>query len=73
MLRAHGPAHFRKLAIWGADWNAVAAGLGLKDRDLTDPRSPIERLAHKLLAVTQNRREALPVRGLERLLRVAGW
>jgi hypothetical protein len=73
MLREHGPAYFRKLAIWGVNWNNVAAELGLGETDLGDPRSTSERVVHKLLAATQNRRATWTVRGFERLLRFAGW
>ena len=73
MLGAHGPAHFRRVAIWNQDWNAVARRLGMAQVDFSDPRSPLEKTAHRLLASTQHRRSAWTVRGLERLLRAFGW
>ena len=56
MLRKHGPHHFRKMAIWNQDWNAVARSIGLNGIDLADPRSAFEKLAHAILAATQNHR-----------------
>jgi hypothetical protein len=73
MLREHGPRHFRKLAIWNQDWNAVADRLGLEHGDLSDPRSMREQIAHRLLAATQKDRATWPARALERCLRMAGW
>lgn len=73
MLRTHGPSHFRRVAIWNHNWNEVARRLGWQDVALDDPRSMLEKIAHRLLAATQHRRADWSVRGLERLLRVAGW
>lgn len=73
MLGAHGPDYFRRVAIWNHDWASVARQLGLDYPRLADPRSLFEKLAHRLLASTQHRRGELPVRGLEKFLRLAGW
>lgn len=73
MLCTHGAAHFRRVAIWNRDWNAVARRIGVSDVRLADPRSPVEKTVHRLLASTQHRRGTLPVRGLEKCLRLAGW
>lgn len=73
MLREHGPDHFRRVAIWNKDWNAVASQLGLVGVDFSDPRSPLEKVAHCLLPRTQNYRANWGVRGFERLLRATGW
>ncbi len=73
LLRHHGPRHFRRVAIWNHDWAAVAAHLGIADAQLHDPRSVVEKIVHRLLASTQHRRGDLPVRGLEKILRLAGW
>jgi hypothetical protein len=73
MLREHGPARFRRIAIWDEDWNAIATHIGTNGVDLSDPRSTCERAVHRLLKITQKDRSNLLVRGFERLLRVAGW
>jgi hypothetical protein len=73
LLRRHGPARFRRLAIWDHDWNAVAIRLGHEPAALGDPRGPWERVVHALLARTQGRRGTWPVRGLEFALRLTGW
>jgi hypothetical protein len=73
MLAEHGPKHFRKLAIWDQDWNALADQIQLKHPDLGDPRSWTEKTAHRLLAATQEHRENVGVRALERWLRMCGW
>jgi hypothetical protein len=73
MLREHGPKHFRRVAIWDKDWNTVAAQVGVQGIDLSDPRTPFEKIAHRLLPRTQNNRGNWGVRGFEHLLRVTGW
>ena len=73
MLREHGPEHFRRIAIWDKDWNAIAAISGVNGVDLTDPRTASDKAFHYLLARTQNQRTNLGVRGFERTLRSLGW
>jgi hypothetical protein len=73
MLREHGTHYFRRIAIWDTDWTAVARHMGFNDVDFSDPRTCLERTAHALLALTQNRRGNLAVRAFERLLRSRGW
>ena len=73
LLARHGPGRFRRLAIWDRDWNAVARALGDKSPALDDPRGALERSVHRLLALTQSRRDGWTARGLERALRLAGW
>jgi hypothetical protein len=73
MLCQHGPAHFRRVAIWNQDWNTIAQRLGLNAPDLRDPRSPFDKAAHRILAATQAHRGNWGVRGFERALRLAGW
>lgn len=73
LLARHGPGRFRRLAIWDRDWNAVARELGDKSPALDDPRGALERSVHRLLALTQSRRDGWTARGLERALRLAGW
>jgi hypothetical protein len=73
MLRDGGPESFRKLAIWDQDWNTVADRVGLAHGDLSDPRSVLEKIAHRVLLATQGHRGRWPVRAFERCLRIAGW
>lgn len=73
MLREHGSEHFRRIAIWDQDWNAVARRAGMSDFDVKDPRSPLDKVTHRLLAATQRHRANWGVRGFERLLRLNGW
>ncbi len=73
MLSTRGPGHFRRVAVWDMDWNAVARRAGLRTGDLSDPRSPFEKLSHRILSATQNRRGNLAVRAFEHLLRRIGW
>jgi hypothetical protein len=73
LISEHGPAQFRKLAIWDQDWNTMAAQIGLKHRDMSDPRSVGEKIIHRLLAATQENRGNIGVRALERFLRLRGW
>lgn len=73
LLNEHGPERFRKLAIWDADWNALARRLGVKGRDLTDPRSAGEKAIHSLLRNSQGQRSTWWVRLFERFLRRTAW
>jgi hypothetical protein len=73
MFCQHGPAYFRRVAIWNHDWNGVAQRLGVQGVDFADPRSAFEKVIHRLLASTQRRRGDLTVRGLEKFLRFTGW
>jgi len=73
MLKEHGPAFFRRIAIWDKDWNALARELGSSGVDFSDPRSAIERAAHHYLVRTQKQRSSLRTRAFERLLRTCGW
>jgi hypothetical protein len=73
MLSEHGASRFRKLAIWDQDWNDMAAQIGSEFSDFSDPRSVTEKVIHRILKVTQKRRELLVVRVFERLLRNLGW
>ena len=51
----------------------IAARIGINGADLSDPRSPWEKIIHRLLKTTQGRRSNLAVRGFEKFLRLAGW
>ncbi len=72
-LAEHGPGFFRRMAIWDTDWQAMARQVGRIDTDIADPRSWIEKAAHRFLASTQGHRENWLVRGGEKLLRLLGW
>jgi hypothetical protein len=73
MLQERGAAHFRKLSIWDKDWNATAVMNGVATGDLSDPRTVLEKSAHRLLKATQGKRSTLPVRAFEKVLRCTGW
>jgi len=73
MIQKMGPGYFRKLNIWGANWESVAASVGELGEGLSDPRSSFEKGAHRILEATQGRRANLGVRALESLLRRCGW
>jgi hypothetical protein len=73
ILCEHGPQRFRKLAIWDQDWNAIARQSGMKDVDLSDPRSISEKFVHHVLMATQKCRSNWAVRGFEKCLRLSGW
>jgi len=73
MLCEKGAAYFRKLPIWDQDWAAIASDLGLSHNNLRDPRSRLEKLAHRVLAATQGDRDTLWVRAFEKYLRLSGW
>ena len=73
MLLAHGPQHFRRFAIWDKDWKELAGELNLPGEILSDPRDQLERIAHRILQITQKHRANWAVRGFERLLRNRGW
>lgn len=69
-----GVEPFRKLDVWDADWHAVARSMGhAVNGELDDPRTPFDRGVHRWLHRTQSRADALPVRAVQRLLRLAGW
>jgi len=73
MLLEHGPAHYRKIAIWDQDWNRVAASLGLQGVELSDPRTWSEKFAHRFLRTTQAHRARWVTRSFEKMLRWANW
>ena len=75
LLTRHGPARFRKLAIWDTDWREVAALSGRTDaRDtLRDPRGLLDRAIHRWLSATQPRMSCFRTRLVQQALRVAGW
>jgi hypothetical protein len=70
-----GTRRFAKLDLWDVDWPQVASWVGLAShaQALGDPRRPSERMVHRFLAATQGREHDLPVRAVQRLLRLAGW
>lgn len=73
MLRQHGPARFRKTALWDVDWRVIAGALGISDNAFRDPRSVVEKFAHLALKRTQGNRERWTTVAFERALRLLGW
>jgi glycosyltransferase involved in cell wall biosynthesis len=71
----HGPAFFRKQAVWDIDWTAVAraAGFNGSSHKFADPRSRIDRAIHRWLEATQRRAGDRKIRWAQRALRLAGW
>src|SRR5579863_481024 len=74
MIDRHGARHFRRQAIWDADWAALAAryGCGPRERFL-DPRSRRQQAVHAWLRLTQRRRHRRVVRWTDAWLRRRGW
>ncbi len=73
MLSDHGAKRFRKIAMWDADWRAIAKRVGINGDSFSDPRSIVEQFAHRLLTATQKNRANWGVRAFEKLLRATGW
>ncbi len=74
MIDRHGARHFRRQAIWDADWAAQAAryGCGPRERFL-DPRSRRQQAVHAWLRLTQRRRHRRVVRWTDAWLQRRGW
>lgn len=70
-----GRRRFTKLAIWDVDWNREYEKFAGKPSpvDLSDPRSWCERRVHQWLADTQKSEMSIPVRVVQRVLRMTGW
>ncbi len=82
----HGTGRFRRLAIWDADWSKLHDQLfpDQPKRVYGDPRSRLDKLAHRWLEHTQRRHcfhandrsslwRRLRDRLAEKALRIAGW
>jgi glycosyltransferase involved in cell wall biosynthesis len=76
LLREHGAEKFRRLNVWGVDWQARARALG-QDGDghfARDPRRLSDRAVHRWLQRTQGLPESDRRRAWgELVLRRAGW
>jgi glycosyltransferase involved in cell wall biosynthesis len=56
LFKEHGTRMFRKLAIWGVDWNhlhGIVFGRA-PDEPIMDPRSPFEKAVHHWMGRTQH-------------------
>lgn len=75
MFARYGTRHFRKLAIWEADWADLGrkTGISLPAEALQDPRNAFEKRVHHWLKNTQPRSRDPKIRMAQRLLRVLGW
>ncbi len=75
LLRRHGAAYFKRVAIWDVDWRDIATRGGLAGDDVSygDPRSLVERVVFSILYASQRYAGTLPVRGVNALLKLAGW
>ena len=74
LMLKYGTKKFANAYIWYCDWNAI------KERyepgnpaDLSDPRNVMQKLLHAYLHRSQPYRNSLPVRVIDKLLRVAGF
>jgi hypothetical protein len=74
MIDRDGARHFRRQAIWEADWSALAArhGYGPRERFL-DPRSRRQKAVHTWLRLTQRSPHLRAVRRVDRWLQRRGW
>lgn len=84
LLEEHGPARFRRLAIWDVDWSTMYERIkGRPNRELRDPRTALERAVHWWLARSQKhyshyspprtRLSSFYLRGMRKTLRALGW
>lgn len=75
LMDKHGIDTFKRLAIWDADWNKIAALVGRTDLEgsLSDPRSQNEKKIMKWLGDTQATRYNLSTRVRQKLLQPFGW
>jgi hypothetical protein len=67
--------HFRREAIWDADWPGIAEKFGVDGnlRRFRDPRNGLERLMHRWLKMTQRTYGKRHIRTLEKILGAFGW
>jgi hypothetical protein len=74
LLDGHGASTFRRLDVWDIDWSALSAAEGRpRNGALRDPRTAVDRVVLSWLARTQATSHRLPVRAIQRLLRLARW
>jgi glycosyltransferase involved in cell wall biosynthesis len=74
LMQQHGAARFRKLAIWDADWPALARHHGFAQPErFRDPRTKFERAVHRWLRQTQDHQARMTARAAARLLHFLGW
>ncbi len=74
LLREHGTEPFRKINIWDVDWSEKGRSMGLPvNGELTDPRTGFEKWVHTWLRRTQPYMTNPFIRGIQKLLQLAGW
>jgi hypothetical protein len=74
LLDRHGAAHFRRVALWDADWTTLAATFGYAPGPrFRDPRSPRQKLVHAWLRHSQRLRHRPAVQRVDRWLEHRGW
>jgi glycosyltransferase involved in cell wall biosynthesis len=74
LFEQHGAARFRKLAVWDADWPALARHHGFdRPERFADPRSKWERAVHRWLRQTQDHQARISVRLISKFLGLLGW
>jgi Glycosyl transferase family 2 len=74
MIDRYGAVHFRRQAIWSADWAALAERYGCGPRErFGDPRTRQEKAVHAWLRLTQRSSRRRLVRHLDGRLQRRGW
>ncbi len=74
MMLEHGPSRFSTAFIWYVDWNENRRRYAPESHtDLGDPRSILQKIIHWYLHLSQPYRYSLPVRAMDKVLRLAGW
>ncbi len=74
LLVEHGPAYFRKLDIWEANWPQLAQYHGVPlPGPLNDPRSHFDRAVMRWLRYAQPRRRSRLTRAVSRALQAVSW
>ncbi len=84
-LLRYGPLRFRREDIWAVDWAALYRQIHGRnpDKDLSDPRTPFDKIVHRWLKMTQvhfsyHTHDRSKIAGhivylIDRMLRVFGW
>lgn len=73
MFEKYGASHFSKQYIWYFDWSgSYKKYLGL-DKEVVYPGRLLDKLILKWLNKTQNKKHLLPIRAVDKLIRMSGW
>jgi glycosyltransferase involved in cell wall biosynthesis len=73
LLLKHGTKKFIPAYIWFRNWNEILHRIKPENKsDLSDPRNFFQKLLHFYLHLSQPYRNSIPVRAVDKLLRIAG-